>query len=98
MKIDENELTLESPEEGITSEIRFKCNTTTYALTYRDGKDEFTVVGKSKCMKGDKFSKDIGSAIAGARALRNLADKLEEIWVARSVTQKDWEAKHTARA
>lgn len=51
-------------------------------------------VGTSRCNSVDKYSKEIGSNIALARAARALADSVESVWTARAVTKKEWAAKH----
>jgi hypothetical protein len=51
-------------------------------------------VGLALCMKGDKYSRDIGAGIAAARAIRNIADTMEEAWMERSITYTDWKEKH----
>lgn len=51
-------------------------------------------MGFAVCMKGDKYSKDIGAGIASARAIRSIADAMEEKWSERSVTKEEWASKH----
>jgi len=51
-------------------------------------------IGLAICMKGDKYSKDIGTNLAAARAIRHIADAMEETWNSRSVTKEEWKAKH----
>ena len=52
-------------------------------------------VGVAKCNPIDRYSEDIGSAIATARAARKLADYTEKLWVGRAVTKKQWQEKHS---
>lgn len=41
-------------------------------------------IGIAICLPADKYSRDIGSGIAMARAIRNIGDIMEEVWISRS--------------
>lgn len=51
-------------------------------------------IGLAICLPADKYSKDIGTGIAVARAIRHAVDHMEEVWLSRSVSKKDYRAKH----
>lgn len=51
-------------------------------------------LGMAICMKGDKYSKDIGTGLAAARAIRHIADTMEEVWNKRSITKDEWKENH----
>lgn len=53
-----------------------------------------TGIGLAVCMEGDKYSEEVGIGIATGRALRMAATTIEETWVARSTTKKEWKNKH----
>lgn len=50
--------------------------------------------GAAICMPSDKYSRDIGAGIALSRAIKHAAAEIEKTWLNRSVTKKEWDAKH----
>lgn len=58
------------------------------------GVEEVTATGVATCNPIDKYSEEVGQSIATARAIKNLGETLEELWVSRAVTKQDWEKKH----
>lgn len=54
-------------------------------------------IGIAKCMPGDKYSKDVGAGIAAARALKHIAEQMEETWNSRSITKEEWAKKHNKK-
>jgi len=52
-------------------------------------------IGLAVCLPSDKYSKDIGTGIAVARAIRHAVDYQEEIWVKRSVSKRQYQVKHS---
>lgn len=51
-------------------------------------------IGVAACMESDKFSRDVGSGIALARAIKYIADLQEKAWKGRAVTKEEWNKKH----
>jgi hypothetical protein len=51
-------------------------------------------VGKAVCAPQDIYSMDIGLEIARWRAVKNLAEQREALWISRAITKEDYFAKH----
>jgi hypothetical protein len=51
-------------------------------------------VGAAVCLPSDQYSREVGKHIALSRAIRNAGDSLEQTWLKRSVTKKEYKAKH----
>lgn len=54
-------------------------------------------IGIATCMKGDKYSEDIGTGIATGRAIKAIGEQMESVWSERSVTKKEWKEKHSKK-
>lgn len=77
----------------VPAEVHFNGRQTIAMLTVNGN----TFVGTATCMKGDKYSKEIGEGIALSRAAKVAAKYEENLWISRAVTKEDWAKKHNKR-
>lgn len=54
-------------------------------------------IGLARCLEDDKFSDDVGIGIASARALQDIGQQFEDLWVSRAVTKTEYRRKRQTK-